>query len=487
MKAILKDRLYVPIVAVRERHLSKFTYHLKHQECSKCKEKDFSCDECPLNEPREIRTYKRLKQYYVLCRGNLGKIYRTFNNFEIIDKTCKPKFEYPLEFTSSLWENQEKTVNNWLKHKYGIIESPPRSGKTVMTCSIICTLGVKTLVLAHEASLLDQFLTAFLDHTNLQDLRRKYKSKFIVGITNCREDLDKYDICLSTYQSFITEKGKGYVEEIKDKFGLTVVDEVQLSGADCYRKVVDRIESKYRLGLSATPDRKDKLECVIYDIIGPVTSKGKSDEMNCEVFFHNTGFKVNPFAQWTTYIKRLSENSKRNTIICAAAKRDADKGRSVLIVTERRMHIDILYKQLSDMGLSVAIFDGRVPKTKRQPLLDKARNGEFDVFVAIRKMIRLGIDCPMWDVYFNIMPIAYASNYYQEMSRIRTPYPPSLVKKLGKEKPTPIIRVFCDYGHAAVYACLNVINKVHKEQGFTLVNTMSSAPKVSDSKKKLVW
>jgi superfamily II DNA or RNA helicase len=487
IKAYLRERLYVPASFVEENVslLDFFTYCIDDTACQRCtnKHEDSSaCLECPLYETREIRTYSRNKGYMAFCRGNLGKIYKIFKDLQIVDQTTNASFKYDLKFTSKLWDNQIITTNKWLKYKYGILQSSPRSGKTCMSSFITCSLRQKTLVLTHQQDLLDQFLTTFQNHTNLKELQEKYNTDKIVGITNCREDLSDYDVCLSTYQSFITDKGKNFLGGIQNTFGLVIVDEVHTAAANCFRTVTNSINARYRLGLSATPKRKDSMECLVYDIMGPVTSAGESNEMHCKVVIINTGVQVSPFRQWTTFIKRLSENEERNEQICNMAKKDVDDGRYVLIVTERIKHIDLLAQQLTASGLTVATYDGRVPKLGRKKLLDSIRDGKYEVVIAMRKMIKLGIDIPLLDCYYHVIPMAYDKNYYQEMSRIRTPYPKELECKLGKKKQTPLIRVFLDRGHGAVFACFKIIDKVHIEQNFEVVYTESVY-----TKKKNQW
>jgi len=288
----------------------------------------------------------------------------------------------------------------------------------------------------------------------------------------------KYNLEIQdTHNFFALAKGKG------GKRTPVLVSNCHLSGADCYRKVVNKINSRYRLGLSATPERKDKLECLIYDIMGPVTSKGVSNEMNCIVEVHNTGYHVKKFTNWTTFIRRLCESEKRNRLICEQAKKDVRNGRYVLIVTERRKHIDKLVEMLLDRGIQAAPFDARITKNVRKKFLDQVRIGEIDVVVAMRKMIKLGIDVPLWDVYYHIIPMGYAANYYQEMSRVRTPYPDDIKKLVGHDKPTPIIRMFLDHGHSAVFACFNIANKIHLEQGFIIKNSFKKEEKVKKTKK----
>lgn len=473
MKAILRNNLYISSKYIDDNsYLMPFTHKVEDIQCNLCKHKDKNeCFDCPFEEGTEILTYKEYKNVYSFSRGNLGKLYKIFKDFNIINETSCPRFKYDLKFTSCLWPNQKITIDKWMKSKYGIIMSPPRSGKTVMACYIAVALGVKTLILTHQSDLLDQFYNTFEKCTNLNTL--KSLNERVVSLTNCREDISDIDICLTTYQSFIRDKGKDFLNKIVNSFGLVIVDECHVSGAECFRKVVNIINSRYRLGLSATPERKDNLQCLVYDIIGPVKSKGVSNEMMCNVHIHNTEYKVPNFSMWQTFIKRLSENNKRNNLICDMVERDIKDGRYILIVSERKNHIDFLVKTLNDRGITAASFDGRMPKSKRQKFLDTVRDGKIDVLVAMRKMMKLGIDLPILDTYYHIVPMAYGKNYYQEMSRVRTPYPDLLKKKLGKNKPIPTIRIFKDYGHGAVYACFNIIDKVHCEQNFNVKSVKS--------------
>jgi len=149
-----------------------------------------------------------------------------------------------------------------------------------------------------------------------------------------------------------------------------------------------------------------------------------------------------------------------------------------------REHLDELARMLSEQGITVATYDGRVPKNIRKQFWESVRSGEVQVVVGIRKMIKLGIDVPLWDTYYYISPVGFAPNYYQEMSRIRTPYPESLKQKLGRDKPTPIIRMFTDAGHKALYACYNIANKVHAEHNF-IVKAGEKAEKKAKPKKQL--
>lgn len=446
---------------------------------------------CKISAKKSFYTYKGVKkegriQYMCRIRYNTPEdLYKLERKRERVRRNKNVKVRCRIKDIKYVGEQQTQCIMiDHPDHLY-ITDNFIVTHNTIMSSFITCSLRQKTLVLTHQQDLLDQFLTTFRNHTNLKELQEQFKTDKIVGVTNCREDLADYDVCLCTYQSFITDKGKDYLEAVRNTFGLVIVDECHLSGADCFRTVVNSLNTTYRLGLSATPERKDGLECLVHDILGPVTAAGQSDEMHCKVVVMNTGVEVHPFRQWTTFIKRLSENNKRNEQICNTAKKDVDNGRYVLIVTERVKHIDALAAMLRKDGLRVATYDGRVTKFTRKGLLDDIRAGKHEVVIAMRKMIKLGIDIPLLDTYYHVIPMAYDKNYYQEMSRVRTPYPVELEHRLGKKKPTPLIRVFLDRGHGAVYACYKIVDKVHTEQEFEVQHTESLF--VKEKKKGNSW
>ena len=63
---------------------------------------------------------------------------------------------------------------------------------------------------------------------------------------------------------------KEYPQEVFDQFGLAVFDECHHLGAEVFFKSMRKVSSKYMLGLSATPKRKDGLQWVFESFIGPI-------------------------------------------------------------------------------------------------------------------------------------------------------------------------------------------------------------------------
>ena len=90
-------------------------------------------------------------------------------------------------------------------------------------------------------------------------------------------DIEDKDIVLAMVQSLSM---KEYPEDTFESFGLVIFDECHHLGAEVFSKCMAKVQSKYMLGLSATPNRKDGLRKVFEWYIGDIAymTKEKSDD-----------------------------------------------------------------------------------------------------------------------------------------------------------------------------------------------------------------
>ena len=102
-------------------------------------------------------------------------------------------------------------VNAFLSHSSAFIIAPPRKVKSVIRVSISCKLKVKTLIIANQIDLLQNFYKLFERDTNLLQLRQEFNAPIVKIVESPKEFQDflnnpeKYDVVLTTYQRFIKE------------------------------------------------------------------------------------------------------------------------------------------------------------------------------------------------------------------------------------------------------------------------------------------
>ena len=181
-------------------------------------------------------------------------------NFKVIAKHAREgtnQFSRPIQFTGTLRPFQKEALKAILEHRVGVIEAPPRSGKTVVGAAAICKIGEKALILAHQREWLMNFRETFVGSDTQEPLTNAKKRQ--VRFCKSFEEFRDTDVCLATFQQFMNRSGRKMLERIQNLFTIVVVDEVHQSAATESSRVLSRINSRYRIGLTGTPDRKDCL------------------------------------------------------------------------------------------------------------------------------------------------------------------------------------------------------------------------------------
>jgi len=138
----------------------------------------------------------------------------------------------------------------------GVMTVPPGKGKTCMGLYIGCKIGLPMLIIVHKEFLVNQW----------KERIAQYVPTARIGIIQQNKiDIENKDIVIGMLQSICL---KEYDEDIFEGFPVVIFDEVHHLGAKVFSKALLKIQAPYTLGLSATPERKDKLEKVFYWHLG---------------------------------------------------------------------------------------------------------------------------------------------------------------------------------------------------------------------------
>lgn len=420
-----------------------------------------------------VKGYKYMpaKRAYLFYSGRRDLLNKHFHNFDIVDKRVKVPWSnwstehIQLRKNFRLKESQVTLVNDWLHKKYGIIKAAARTGKTVVMSYLVQKLKQKTLILANQRELLVQWKKEFSTVvTNCEEVATEKHP--VIGILKKWSDIDKYDIVLSTWQIWNSNKAK--LRKYRNSFGLILIDEIHRCNADCPKNVISEFNAKYKGGVTATVERKDGRHFYMDFIIGPVTAEVNTEQMKCKVCKVKTELPIK-MCQWTFYINRLCNSPERNKMIIKLTRRLAKQGRFIVIGSDRTEHIKMLVKRLKKIGIKAAGFYSNVKG--RAELLEKAKAGKIQVFVANRSMLT-GINVPRWDIYLNILPIQNEPTYYQQFSRIRTPM---------QGKPMPVIYDFVDDNGPSM-GMFNFRCKQYTKEGFKFIPSITGDLKINEEK-----
>jgi hypothetical protein len=152
---------------------------------------------------------------------------------------------------------------------------------------------------------------------------------------------------------------KEYPEDTFTSFGLSIFDECHHLGAEVFHKAMAKVSSKYMLGLSATPNRKDGLRKVFEWYIGPIVYMTKDKnadyiETRIQEYYSEDPAYCKSEVLWNgkTCMPRMINNicghKDRRDFINQLILTEFNLGRKILILSDRREYLDQTMRYLHE-------------------------------------------------------------------------------------------------------------------------------------------
>lgn len=219
--------------------------------------------------PKELKTFTLKDRTLEVLRGEFNKI-RPYVKSEII--TNYPNYEpINLQYVNNefeLDEFQENAVEAIQSRKQGIVHAVTSAGKSLIIIKAICARNVPALIVVHRKILMDQFLNDIKKY-----VRTNTGEEIKTGIIgNGQNSLGPITVA-------IDKSLNNHIEDFKEKFGIVFLDECHLAPARTMSELINRLNSKYRFGVSGTLKRKDQKEFLIYATFGQVICTIKKEEL----------------------------------------------------------------------------------------------------------------------------------------------------------------------------------------------------------------
>lgn len=285
----------------------------------------------------------------------------------------------------------------------GVLELYTGSGKTSIAIYIMCALKVKTLIVVHKSFLLQQWVDRIKAQTNA--------GVRVGSIQGTTFDVADKDVVIGMLQTLSMKDFTRDQDSALRGFGLVVVDETHHIGAEVFCRALPKIASRYMLGLSATPIRKDGLTKVIYWYMGDTAYRLQRDGAESQrVFVKKLVYKdankeggygrecrnFKGVLMLPQMISDIVAHEPRNEVIVREIlqySRTKEPGRQVMVISDRIQHLHHL-KSLVDKALdlnqnikmSTAFYTGQ-QKQKELQIAEKA-----DVIFSSYAMCREGLD-----------------------------------------------------------------------------------------------
>lgn len=298
-------------------------------------------------------------------------------------------------FQGQLRALQHSVVDTFLKpapHD-GILSLHTGGGKTVCALYIASQLKVPTLVIVHNSFLRDQWeerVKMFLPFAR------------IGRIQGDKCEVDDKDVIIAMLQTLS-------MREIPIKtfspIGLVIVDECHHIASEVFVQALPKVTSKYMLGLSATPTRKDGLMGVAHWFLGPLlynSDTGDKEDRGVHVEVYEYENKDPTFNEiiynrqgvmfTSLMINKLTDHPGRTKWLVEILQDILDESpeRQVLVLTDRVQHTkDFLAALPTAIQEQAAILSTDVKADKRAEFCSSKR-----VLVATYAMCKEGFDVP---------------------------------------------------------------------------------------------
>jgi superfamily II DNA or RNA helicase len=284
----------------------------------------------------------------------------------------------------------------------GVLSLPCGYGKTFCATKIVADyLKLSALIIVPTECLMDQWMDAI----------RSFVPGARVGyIQQNHVDVEDKDFVVAMIHSI---SQKDYPPGTFDRFGIVIYDECHHVGSEMFSKSMMKIRTRFILGLSATPNRRDGLSHVFYKFMGDLFHKEKrsgsnvvyvkkltinSNSENYQILRMPNG--VTNTSGITTAISKLPE---RNVLIIFCIRHLIQQGRKILLLSSRRELLYNMKEMLDAEGIkhpttgkyiTYGFYYGKKGMNKKAHRALLAESAKCDVVLGIDTIAKEGLDIP---------------------------------------------------------------------------------------------
>lgn len=376
----------------------------------------------------------------------------------VTDTRVYEKLEKVAPFVLELRGSQREAAESYLRENLnnptlkGSIQMPTGKGKSILGLYLASALSTKTLIVVHK----DDLVTGWQ-----KDIALAFDGKVNAGLIKAKSRTIGHFITIATVQT-LNKLSQEELDELFNKFGFVIQDEMHHCPASSF-EVVSRFRARYKLGLTATPERADGLAHVMNLYFGDFCYRYKPDEneedkdiLPAKVIVRNNPLYFNPLCKplsGSKYkvvdlyypkgempsesLKRLSEvpYTDRPRVpfqviddfvvrgimeqVCQDIITEYDRGHSCVVFFTQKEHCRIYYERLlaSISEDSLGLYYG--DNSNNDEVLEKAERIRKFVTLTTYAKATEGTNVKQWEVEFLVSSINNEKNTEQAVGRVR--------------------------------------------------------------------
>lgn len=321
----------------------------------------------------------------------------------------------------AVWDSREDICGGFLLIK------PVSTGKTTVAATLAQLFQQRTLIIVDTQLIMRGWIRDLSEAFGLDQ-------KSIGIVQGKKHTIGKY-FTVAMVQTLARQQVT-LLSKLKKKFGTVIIDETHVAAARTIYSVVNSFPAKYRIGITATDERRDGLQKMFHLLYGGVFIQEQVPEEETEtsvpinlVRRRVTSFstKTDPRRFVSLYYKELSLDRRRNVDIAREVCYEMVKGHVALVVCHTRNHASIMLEEIQrrlpmKKGVVKLGIGGKGGK-QSEDIFEGFATGRYKCLVATLSYIMKGVSINRLDRLFIVTPIGFHENVEQLLGRMKRKHP----------------------------------------------------------------
>ncbi len=304
-------------------------------------------------------------------------------------------------FTKTLRPEQIPIVESVFKYlttnNGGIIKTSLGAGKTVIAIKLATMIGLKTLIIVPTEHLVRQWTEELKVFSNLKDSD--------IGIIRQKQcDIKDKTVVIALIHSLARHANDNYYKLSETEFGCVIYEEIHTLGAETFSRTAPMFWSKYRIGLSGTPRRKDGMENVFFYHIGKVATAYMHMPIKPNVIIatynqqdtHHNGCVWQGKLNLGRYFNRVGMSDTRNKKLAKVINKLYLSDRNILAMGDRLAQLETIK--------SILKTEYKLPEQHIGKFTNKVKQLDRRILLATYGSAGLGANIPRLDTLIFLTP-----------------------------------------------------------------------------------